>query len=143
MVLSVIHGPDGHDLSAAAAEFNWNPSFDWRKLRIGYLKSEFDPPPPLRLQEPKPSETAEEKRKREEANAAAKDARARRVYDRRYALAALDKLRAMGVNLIPVELPRLPWDAIQPLLTAEAAAAFDELTMTGRDRLLTEQGPED
>ena len=30
-----------------------------------------------------------------------------------------------------------------PLLTAEAAAAFDELTMTGRDRLLTEQGIED
>jgi len=49
----------------------------------------------------------------------------------------------MGVNLIPVELPKLPWDEIVPLLTAEAAAAFDELTMTGRDRLLTEQGPED
>jgi Asp-tRNA(Asn)/Glu-tRNA(Gln) amidotransferase A subunit family amidase len=30
-----------------------------------------------------------------------------------------------------------------PLLTAEAAAAFDELTMTGRDSLLTEQGIED
>ena len=30
-----------------------------------------------------------------------------------------------------------------PLLTAEAAAAFDDLTMCGRDRLLTEQGPED
>ncbi len=30
-----------------------------------------------------------------------------------------------------------------PLLTAEAAAAFDDLTMSGRDKLLTEQGPED
>jgi Asp-tRNA(Asn)/Glu-tRNA(Gln) amidotransferase A subunit family amidase len=29
------------------------------------------------------------------------------------------------------------------LLTAEAAAAFDDLTMTGRDKLLIEQGPED
>ncbi len=143
LVLNVIHGPDGHDLSAVAAEFNWNPGFDWRTLRIGYLKSEFDPPPPLKLQEPKSNETAEEGQKREEANAAAKDERTRRVYDRRYAMAALDKLRAMGVHLIPVELPKLPWDAMQPLLTAEAAAAFDELTMTGRDRLLTEQGPED
>ena len=71
------------------------------------------------------------------------DARARRDYDRRYELAALDKLRSMGVNLIPVELPKLPWDAMVPLLTAEAAAAFDDLTMTGRDRLLTEQGIED
>jgi Asp-tRNA(Asn)/Glu-tRNA(Gln) amidotransferase A subunit family amidase len=30
-----------------------------------------------------------------------------------------------------------------PLLTAEAAAAFDDLTLSGRDRLLTEQGIED
>ena len=37
----------------------------------------------------------------------------------------------MGVNLIPVELPKLPWDAMVPLLTAEAAAAFDDLTMSG------------
>ena len=73
----------------------------------------------------------------------AKGWRARREYDRRFEQAALDKLRAMGVNLIPVELPKLPWDAMVPLLTAEAAAAFDELTMTGRDKLLTEQGPED
>src|SRR6185312_7217570 len=41
------------------------------------------------------------------------------------------------------ELPRLPWEAMQPLLMAEAAAAFDELTMTGRDRLLTGQNPDD
>jgi Asp-tRNA(Asn)/Glu-tRNA(Gln) amidotransferase A subunit family amidase len=49
----------------------------------------------------------------------------------------------MGVTLIPIELPKLPYDAMVPLLTAEAAAAFDDLTMTGRDKLLTEQGPED
>jgi Asp-tRNA(Asn)/Glu-tRNA(Gln) amidotransferase A subunit family amidase len=49
----------------------------------------------------------------------------------------------MGVDLVPVELPDLPYDAMTPLLTAEAAAAFDELTMTGRDRLLTRQGPQD
>jgi len=57
--------------------------------------------------------------------------------------AALDALTKMGVSLIPVELPKLPWDAMVPLLTAEAAAAFDDLTMSGRDKLLTEQGPED
>jgi Asp-tRNA(Asn)/Glu-tRNA(Gln) amidotransferase A subunit family amidase len=49
----------------------------------------------------------------------------------------------MGVNLIPVDLPKLPWDEMIPLLTAEAAAAFDDLTISGRDSLLTEQGPED
>jgi Asp-tRNA(Asn)/Glu-tRNA(Gln) amidotransferase A subunit family amidase len=49
----------------------------------------------------------------------------------------------MGVNLIPVELPKLPYGAMSALLTAEAAAAFDDLTMSGRDALLTEQGAED
>ena len=143
LVLEAIYGPDGKDASVYPAEFRWDRTFDWRKLRIGYLKSEFDPPTPLKLKEAQADETEEEKRKREQSNAAKQAARVRRDYDRRYDLAALDKLRSMGVNLLPVELPKLPYDAMVPLLTAEAAAAFDELTMTGRDRLLTEQGPED
>jgi Asp-tRNA(Asn)/Glu-tRNA(Gln) amidotransferase A subunit family amidase len=142
LVLDVIHGPDGRDLSAAAAGFDWNPGLDWHGLRIGYLKSEFDLPP-LKLKEAAAGETDEEKKKREDANAEMVAGRARREYDRRYEQAALEKLRGMGVNLIPVELPKLPWEAMVPLLTAEAAAAFDDLTMSGRDRLLTEQGAED
>jgi Asp-tRNA(Asn)/Glu-tRNA(Gln) amidotransferase A subunit family amidase len=143
LVLDVIHGPDGKDLSAAAAGFDWNPGLDWKQLRVGYLNAEFDPLDPLKLKEAAADESAEDKKKREDANAEMQAGRARCEYDRRYELAALDKLRAMGVNLIPVELPKLPWDAMVPLLTAEAAAAFDDLTMSGRDKLLTEQGPED
>jgi Asp-tRNA(Asn)/Glu-tRNA(Gln) amidotransferase A subunit family amidase len=140
-ILRTIHGPDGKDPSVAVADFDWTG--DWKTLRIGYLKPEFDPPTPLKLADPRPNESAEEKKKREDANAASKEARVRRDYDRRYELAALDKLRSMGVNLIPVELPKLPYDAMVPLLTAEAAAAFDDLTISCRDRLLTEQGVED
>jgi len=143
LVLDAIYGPDGKDTSVHPATFDWNPGLDWKKLRIGYLKSEFDPPEPLNPQEAKPNETAEEKSKREAANADAKAWRARRDYDRRFLVAALDKLRAMGINLIPVELPKLPYGAMAALLTAEAAASFDDLTMTGRDALLTEQGIED
>ncbi len=143
LVLDVIHGPDGKDLSAAQANFDWDANFEWRNLRVGYLKSEFDPQPPLELKEAVPNETAEEQKKREDANAEKQAARTRRDYDRQYEQAALDKLRSMEVNLIPVELPKLPWGSMVPLLTAEAAAAFDELTMTGRDHLLTEQGAED
>jgi Asp-tRNA(Asn)/Glu-tRNA(Gln) amidotransferase A subunit family amidase len=143
MVLEAIYGPDGRDASVAPASFNWNPGFDWKKLRVGYLKSEFDAPEPLKLSEPARNESAEEKKQREQRNARMKAARARREYDRRFELAALDKLRSMGVALIPVELPKLPYDAMTPLLTAEAAAAFDDLTMSGRDRLLTEQGAGD
>jgi len=143
LILEAIHGPDGKDVSVHAAPFLWQPGFEWRSLRIGYLKSEFDPPEPLKLHEPAANETADEQKQREERNAEMKVARARRDYDRHYELAALDKLKSMGVNLIPVELPKLPYDAMVPLLTAEAAAAFDDLTLSGRDRLLTEQGIED
>ena len=143
LVLAAIHGPDGQDTSVVPASYDWRPDFDWRSLRVGYFKSAFDEPPAPKLQEATPGETAEEKKKREAHNAQRQAGYARRVYDRRYDLAAIDKLRAMNVNLIPVELPKIPWAAMTPLLTAEAAAAFDELTMTGRDRLLTRQGPED
>jgi Asp-tRNA(Asn)/Glu-tRNA(Gln) amidotransferase A subunit family amidase len=143
LVLEVIHGPDGKDASVYPASLRWDPGFDWKSLRIGYLKSEFDPPSPLKLKDATPNETAEEKKKREGRNAAAQAARARRDYDRRFDQASIERLRAMGVNLIPVELPKLPWDAMVPLLTAEAAAAFDDLTMTSRDKQLTEQGIED
>jgi len=143
LIMEAIYGPDGKDLSAANRAFDWPVYLDLTAIRIGYLKSEFDPPEPLKLAEAKPNETAEETKKREASNEAAKVARARRDYDRRYELAALEKLRSMGVKLIPVELPKLPYDAMVPLLTAEGAAAFDDLTMSGRDRLLTEQGAED
>ncbi len=143
LVLLAIAGPDGKDLSAAPLEFTPEPSIDWRKLRIGYFKSAFDAQPPLKLMEAAPNETADEKKKREDANAEMQAERARRDYDRKYDLAALDKLKAMGIQLVPVDLPKLPWRAMVPLLTAEAAAAFDDLTRSGRDKLLTEQGPED
>ncbi|MDE3187574.1 MAG: amidase [Acidobacteriota bacterium] len=146
LVLSAICGPDGKDASVAPAAFNWHGAGDWRSLRIGYLKSGFDPIEPLaslKLPAAPAGETAEQKVKRERGNEERRAAHVRRAYDQRYDAAALDKLRAMGVNPIPMELPKLPYDAMVPLLTAEAAAAFDELTMTGRDRLLTAQGPED
>ena len=143
-VLEAIHGPDGQDLSVRDAACNWNANLDWKSLRIGYLKSTFDPDQPSPPEKPAPAnETAEEKKQREQRERQREMFRARRAYDRKYDLAALDKLHAMGVDLIPLDLPKLPFGAMVPLLTAEAAAAFDELTTTGRDKLLTEQGPED
>jgi Asp-tRNA(Asn)/Glu-tRNA(Gln) amidotransferase A subunit family amidase len=143
LVLQAIYGPDGKDTSVYPASFHWDPSLDWKSLRIGYLKSGFDAPEAIHAETPKQGETAEEKKKREHRNAEMQINYARRVYDRKYDLAALDKLKQMGVNLIPVELPHLPYGAMTPMLEAEAAAAFDDLTMTGRDKLLTEQGPYD
>ena len=147
-VLQSICGPDGQDLSVRDAAFNWNADLDWRSLRIGYLKQGFEPdqPPPPE----KPADTTEtateteaQKKEREQRLHQREAYRARRAYDRKFDLAALDKLHSMGVNLIPIELPKLPYGAMVPLLTAEAAASFDDLTTTGRDKLLTAQGPED
>ncbi|HEU4630521.1 MAG TPA: amidase [Gemmatimonadaceae bacterium] len=55
--------------------------------------------------------------------------------------AVLDVLRGLGITLTPVELPDAPYGPMRLILNAEAAAAFDELTRSGRDAELTEQGP--
>ena len=57
---------------------------------------------------------------------------ARREYDHKFDEAALAKLRGMGVNLVPVEFPKYPYGAMRSILVAEAAAAFDDLTRSGR-----------
>jgi Asp-tRNA(Asn)/Glu-tRNA(Gln) amidotransferase A subunit family amidase len=54
-------------------------------------------------------------------------------------LATLRTLREMGVELIPVELPDYPTYAMSIILSAEAAAAFDDLTRSGKDSLLVRQ----
>jgi len=145
IVLSAIYGPDGKDRSVQNAAFNWDAHLDWRQLSVGYLKSDFDgqpPPPPPPAKEAKEL-TPEETRKRDEDKANADLARARQLYDKRYSDAALAKLKGMGVNLIPVEFPKMPYQAMRTILVAEAAAAFDELTRSGRDKLLTEQHASD
>ena len=48
-------------------------------------------------------------------------------------LATLDVLRKLGVELVPLELPALSPGMLRFILTAEGAAAFDELTRSGRD----------
>lgn len=147
MVLHAIYGPDGADRSVKHAAFNWDAHLDWKKLRIGYLKTDFDPPheqqPEVPAEKPQAELSVEEKKKQEEQKARRERFRARAAYDRRYNDAAIAKLAQMGVNLIPVEIPKFPFGAMTSLLEAEAAAAFDDLTRTGRDKLLTEQGPDD
>lgn len=128
LVLSAIYGPDGHDLAVQPAAFNWDAAFDWKKLRIGYLKSAFDP-----NADPLPANPTD----------AQKAAYERRVYDAKYLTAALAALRKMGVSLVPVEMPEFPFGSITPVLEAEAAAAFDDLTRSGRDALLAGQSPSD
>jgi Asp-tRNA(Asn)/Glu-tRNA(Gln) amidotransferase A subunit family amidase len=126
LVLSAIYGQDGHDLSVQPAAFNWDANFNWKTLRVGYIKSAFETPT-------LPAGASEGQKRNFE----------RRIYDAKYATTALDELRNMGVKLIPVEIPDFPFGAIVPVLEAEGAAAFDDLTRSGRDKLLTGQLPFD
>jgi Asp-tRNA(Asn)/Glu-tRNA(Gln) amidotransferase A subunit family amidase len=120
LVLQAINGPDGSDPDAIAADFVWDAQRPLRTLRVGYFQKAFDLP------------------ERDPANAE-RVLHATKQFDD----AALSVLRGLGVSLIPVEEPDLPYDAMRIILTAEAAAAFDELTRSGRDRELVQQGAGD
>jgi Asp-tRNA(Asn)/Glu-tRNA(Gln) amidotransferase A subunit family amidase len=50
--------------------------------------------------------------------------------------AALDAVRGLGMKAVEVELPDWPYGSLNTILFAEAAAAFEELTLTrGVDKL--------
>lgn len=110
LVFHEIFGPDGKDSTVMDVPFNWDADLDISTLRIGYYRSAF------------------EAERENNAQWKAND------------LAVLDTLRGMGIALVPVELPdEIPLQAIRFILSVEAAAAFDELTRSGRDDLLVQQ----
>jgi Asp-tRNA(Asn)/Glu-tRNA(Gln) amidotransferase A subunit family amidase len=120
LVLDAIQGPDGQDGTVIAAEYHWDANIQPRSLRVGYVKSAFD------LPETDPS-----------------NSRRRLHPTRKFDDDALAALRQLGVTLIPVELPDLPYNAMRIVLNAEAGAAFDDLTRSGRDSELVQQGRND
>ena len=144
IVLDAIHGPDGHDRTVRPSAFNWDAAIDWRSLRVGVLEADFTAPP---LQPPAvASDTTgsdEDRKRRDTARRQQAVNQTHTDYDRTFEAAAIAKLKSMGVTMTPVEMPKLPWAAMRPILLAEAAASFDELTRSGRDKLLTSQGPND
>ena len=65
-------------------------------------------------------------------------------FDRKYANSANDgitlkKLIEMGAEMIPFELPVMPYNDMLIVLSAEAGAAFQELALSNRDDLLVNQ----
>lgn len=56
--------------------------------------------------------------------------------------AALESLRQLGLQPTPVALPDWPYDTLNLLLFAEAAAAFEELTLSGQADELRMQTPD-
>jgi Asp-tRNA(Asn)/Glu-tRNA(Gln) amidotransferase A subunit family amidase len=120
LVFQAVHGADGLDPTAVDRPFEWKPDRDVRSLKVGFVESLF-----------------EEDRSAEIDNGELK-ARVRewQEHDRR----ALEVLRDLGVDLVPIELPdNYPIEALSLILRAEASAAFDELTRSGKADLLVRQ----
>lgn len=120
LVFAAVHGADGLDPSAVDRLFDWPPRQDPKALRLGVVEALFEEDYAKRAEEER-----EKGRLREWQD-----------NDRR----TLATLREAGFVLRPVKLPdRYPVGALSLVLTAEAAAAFDELTRSGRDRKLVRQ----
>jgi Asp-tRNA(Asn)/Glu-tRNA(Gln) amidotransferase A subunit family amidase/uncharacterized protein YneF (UPF0154 family) len=107
VVFRTICGPDGKDNTLIDVPFNWNAAADLKKLRIGYVKAAFEGEIPDNPENPQRAQRQREMRKFDEE--------------------ALRVIRSLGVNLKPIELPKMTTDAIDFVLTTEAAAAFDDL----------------
>ena len=127
LAFNAIYGPDGRDDTVVDAPFNWNPDVPLARLRIGYVKAEFEPAPEGRGRgaagggapgggRGRGGLSPEEQRQQEAA-------RLKILND------ALDVYRKLGAKLEPIELPmtRLA-GTIGFILSTEAAAAFDDLT---------------
>lgn len=114
MVFDAIRGADHRDPTTVDRAFNYTPAADLSGKRIGYLKS---------------------------------------IFEQDYPGAQLDKnalaeLRTSGAQLVPLEFPldeygvQNVYDLII-ILTAEAGASFQELTLSNSDDLLVRQRPGD
>lgn len=53
--------------------------------------------------------------------------------------AVVETVQRTGMELVEITLAPLPYEALWSILHVEAAAAFEELTLSGRDRLLVRQ----
>ncbi len=117
IIFDAIRGADGMDETVLDRPFNWDADLDVHRLRVGWVKALFE--------DPIEDEDAERKARREEG--------------RRFDLAAIEAIKGLGIDLIPVELPDMPIPALSLILTAEAAAAFEDLTLSNEDDLLKRQ----
>jgi Asp-tRNA(Asn)/Glu-tRNA(Gln) amidotransferase A subunit family amidase len=137
LVLNAIYGGDGKDDTCTDAPLEWNPvstppsgggagkpAPSLASLKIGYIQKEFEGAP----NNPNPTDAQ------------------RQTFSGRSAMyaEALDVFRKAGAKLEPMAMPDFPSQAIGFVLSAEAAAAFDDLTRN-KEQLasLTGQSPGD
>lgn len=154
-VLNAIYGPDrdnpNADRTVLDVPLNWNADMPLKSIRVAYLKEAFD-------QEVNPpagrggggggraggARGGEAGARGGEAGGRgggrgfnSAEAQARRLEQARFDQAVLDTLHGLGVEMTAVTLPpQPPFAGYGPAVNCEAAAAFDELTRSGRDKLM-------
>jgi Asp-tRNA(Asn)/Glu-tRNA(Gln) amidotransferase A subunit family amidase len=119
LVLNAIYGSDGKDDTVTDAPFDWSVDRPLSSLRIGYIQKEFEGVP----NNPNPTDAQKQ-------TFAARNAM--------YA-GALGVFRKLGAKLEPMAMPEFPNQAIGFVLSAEASAAFDDLTRN-KEQLATLTG---
>jgi Asp-tRNA(Asn)/Glu-tRNA(Gln) amidotransferase A subunit family amidase len=129
LVFNAIYGPDGRDDTVVGAPFIWNADLPLAKLKIGYLKSEFEPP--QNDGRGGRGEGAGRGEGRGRGGLSPEEARRRAEERLKLLNDALEVYRKAGATLTPIALPEnaLKYgNALSFLLATEAAAAFDDLT---------------
>ena len=120
LVFAAIQGADPRDPSSADAPFAWPAGAQVDRLRVGFV--------PALFEEDRAAEVEKAEDKADLTEWAELDRK------------ALHVLEGMGIKLRPVTLrDDLPVGALSLILTAEAAAAFDDLTRSGRDQEMVKQ----
>jgi Asp-tRNA(Asn)/Glu-tRNA(Gln) amidotransferase A subunit family amidase len=119
LVLNAIYGSDGKDDTCTDAPFEWNGERPIGSMRIGYIQREFEGAPNVN----------------NPTDAQKQGATARQAMYRD----ALDVFRKLGAKLEPIAMPEFPTGSIGFMLSAEAAAAFDDLTRD-KEKLATLTG---
>src|SRR5688572_11939122 len=123
LVFNAIYGPDGRDDTVVDAPFEWNPEVPLSKLRIGYVRTEFEAQPADGRGgrgdgggRGRGGLTPEQQRAQTEARL-------------KILNGTLDVYRKAGASIEPIEIPALDIaGTIGFILSVEAAAAFDDLT---------------
>jgi Asp-tRNA(Asn)/Glu-tRNA(Gln) amidotransferase A subunit family amidase len=101
LVLAAIPGPDGHDLGCVPSHLEFDATQPVQKLRVGYVPAWLEKPVNDFDKQSLPVDKA-----------------------------VVEAVKAAGMTPVPVEFPALPYAALNAVLFAEAAASFEELTLS-------------
>ncbi len=101
MVLAAITGPDGKDLGCVPSHLEFDAAQPVQKLRVGYVPAWLEKPANDFDKQSLPVDKA-----------------------------VVDAVKKAGMTPVAVDVPALPYFALYTILNAEAAASFEELTLS-------------